>query len=116
MLETLSQHPDQVDNPLDLGDVLFLSGHPKEAAVFYREALNRSSSDQAGLAQDRAWILFQAGNCLRDDDPQMAMKMYRQLITEHPDSAWTDLAQTWDKLIDWHQKDKPRALIAEGQL
>jgi len=115
MLETLSQHPDQLDNPLELAEVLFLSGHPKEAAVLYREALNRSSSDQAGSAQDRAWILFQLGNCLRDEDPPTAAKMYRQLITEYPNSPWTDLAQTWDKLIDWHQKDEPRALITQNQ-
>jgi len=116
MLENLAQHPDQLNNPFELGEVLFLSGHLKEADVFYQIALNLRSADEAGSAQDGAWILFQIGNCLRDDDPPTAMKMYRELITEYPDSPWTDLAKAQDKLIDWYQKDKPRMLITENQL
>jgi TolA-binding protein len=99
-----------------LGEVLFLSDYLKEASVFYREALNRKSPDKDDQAQNRAWILFQIGNCLRGDDPLTAMKIYRQLITEYPDSSWTDLAKTRHKLIDWYQKDKPQTLIVESQL
>ena len=113
MLENLSQHPDQLDNPFELGEVLFLSGYLKEAGVFYQEALNRQSVDETGLARHRAWILFQIGNCLRDDDLPTATKMYRQLITEYPNSPWTDLAKVQDKLIDWYRKDKPRTLIRD---
>jgi len=115
MLENLSQHLDQVDNPFELGEVLFLSGHQKKAAVFYQEALSRSSADEAGSAQDRAWILFQIGNCLRDDDDAAAKKMYRQLIAEYPESPWTDLAKAQDKLIDWYRENKSRKLIAESK-
>ncbi len=120
MLDNLSQYPDRLDSPLELGEALFLGGCMKEAAVFYKEALNRSDSNEADSAplwgrQDRAWILFQIGNCLRDEDRPAAMKMYRQLITEYPDSAWTDLAKARNKLIDWYQKDKPRELIIENR-
>jgi len=115
MLDDLLQHPDRLNNPLEMGEVLFLSGNRKEAATFYQEALNRKSPDKTGSVQDRAWILFQIGNCLRHDDPPTAAKMYRQLIAEYPDSAWTDLAKVQDKLIDWYQKDKPRTLIVERQ-
>ncbi|KPJ66613.1 MAG: hypothetical protein AMJ43_07500 [Coxiella sp. DG_40] len=111
MLENLSQHPNQVNNPFELAEVLFLSGHLKEASVFYQEAFKRSTMDNADSVQNRAWMLFQIGNCLRDHDPPMAIKMYRQLITEYPDSPWTDLAKAQDKLIDWYQNDKPRMLI-----
>jgi len=118
MLENLLQHPDQVSNPLELAEFLFYSGHLKEASVFYQEALDRSSPDKADekaeSAQDRAWILFQIGNCLRNDEPLTAVKTYRKLITEYPNSPWTNLAKARDKLIDWYQKDKPRQLIAEG--
>jgi hypothetical protein len=54
MLENLSQHPDQLDNPFELGEVLFLSDYLKEASVFYREALNRKSPDKDDQAQNRA--------------------------------------------------------------
>ena len=115
MLENLLQHPDQAGNPFELAEILFLSGHPEEAAVFYREAFTRKSSDKADPTRDKAWILFQTGNCLRNSDPQAAKEMYRQLITEYPDSPWTDLAKSYDKLVDWYLKDKPISLIAENR-
>ena len=112
-LENLSQDPDQPYNPLDLAEVLFLSGHLKQAAMFYQQALGRISLDDVGSARNRAWILLQIGNCLRDDDLANAGKMYRQLITEHPNSPWIDLAKARLNLIDWYQKSKPQTLIAE---
>ena len=112
-VKVLSQHPDKVENPLQLAEILFLDGHLKEAAIFYQEALNRISKDSSNLscADDRAWILFQIGNCLRNDDVPAAMKAYRQLITEYPSAPWTEITKTLEKLIDWYQKDKPRELI-----
>jgi len=113
MLKSKSQHPEQVTNPFQLAEILFLSGHVKEAAAFYQEALNRIDPNDASAAEDRAWILFQMGNCLRKDDLPAATKMYRQLVAEHPNSPWTELAKTIEKLADWYQKDKPKELIAE---
>jgi len=113
MLRNLSQHPDKVDNPLELGEILFLSGNLKEAAIFYQEALNRTSADDTRSAQERAWILFQLGNCLRNDDLPAAAKRYGQLITEYPNSPWAGLAQAQGQLIGWYLKDEPRKLIAE---
>ncbi len=115
-LKTLSQHPDQVNNPFQLAEILFLSGCLKEAATFYQEALNRIGKDSSSPAEDRAWILFQIGNCLQNDDPPTAIKAYRQLITEYPSAPWTEIAKTLERLIDWYQKDKPRESIAERKL
>jgi len=115
-LKNLSQHPDKVNNPFQLAEILFLGGCPKEAAIFYQEALNRIGKDSGSPAEDRAWILFQIGNCLRNDDPPTAMKAYMQLITEYPSAPWTEIAKTMEKLIDWYQKDKPRESIAERKL
>jgi len=113
ILKNLSQHPGNLRNPFELGETLFFSGNLKEAVIFYKEALKKKSSDDAGLARDRAWILFQMGNCLRNDDPPTARKIYGQLITEHPNSLWKELADARNKLLDWYQKDEPRKLIAE---
>jgi tetratricopeptide (TPR) repeat protein len=112
----LSQHPDQMNNPLELGEVLFLSGHLKEAAIAYQEALNRIGANDANSTADRAWLLFQIGNCLRNDDPPTAAKMYKQLIQEYPNSRWTELAKTEDKLIEWYQKDTPETLVSKRRL
>ena len=114
MLKSLLQHPDQLEKPFELGEALFLSGHLKEAAIVYKEALNRKSPDKAGSAEDKAWILFQIGNCLRNDDFSAAAETYGKLIAEHPDSPWSDLAKAQYKLIDWYQKDKPRTLINQS--
>jgi tetratricopeptide (TPR) repeat protein len=116
MLGNIVQDPNQLDNPFKLAEVLFLSGRPKEAAMLYQEAFKSKSPDRTEAAQNRAWTLFQIGNCLRDDDPKTAQKAYRQLIAEYPESPWVDLAKVREKLIDWYQKEKPRMLIEECRL
>jgi len=116
MLGNIVQDPNQLDNPFKLAEVLFLSGRLKEAAMLYQEAFKSKGPDQTEAAQNRAWILFQIGNCLWDDDPKTAQKAYRQLIAEYPESPWVDPAKVREKLIDWYQKEKPRMLIEECRL
>ncbi|MCP4613750.1 MAG: tetratricopeptide repeat protein [Planctomycetes bacterium] len=112
-IRDLSQDPSNLHNPFELGETLFLSGYLKEAAKFYQEALKRKTPDDAGAARDRAWILFQIGNCLRNNDQPEAIKMYGQLITEYPDSPWKELAEARRTLLSWFLKDEPHKLIAE---
>jgi len=116
ILKNLSQHLDNLRNSFELGETLFLSGNLKEAVIFYREALKRKGPDDVGSVRDRAWTLFQIGNCLRNDDPSTAIKMYGQLIIEYPNSPWKELAEARRKLLDWYQKDEPHKLIAEHKL
>ena len=116
LLKNLSQHLDNLRNSFELGETLFLSGNLKEAVIFYREALKRKGPDDVGSARDRPWILFQIGNCLWNDDPPNAIKTYRQLIIEYPNSPWKELAEARSKLLDWYQKDEPHKLIAEHKL
>ena len=113
MLKTLAEDPGKLDNPLELGEILFVSGNLNEAAVFYSEALKRKDPNDVNLSLDRAWILFQTGNCLRNDDRSAAAKAYQQLITEYPNSPWTDLAKARSNLIAWYLRDEPVKLIAE---
>jgi tetratricopeptide (TPR) repeat protein len=111
----LSLNPEGLDNPFELGETLFLSGNLKEAVVFYREALRRMGSDDAGSDQDKAWILFQVGNCLWNDDPSTAMKVYGRLVTEHPNSPWKDFAEARSKLLSWYQTEEPQKLIEKRE-
>jgi tetratricopeptide (TPR) repeat protein len=112
-IRKLSQNPGNLHNPFELGETLFLSGYLKEAAILYQEALKRKSLDDVGSARDRAWILFQIGNCLRNDNQSQAIKMYGQLITEYPNSPWKELADARRTLLDWYLKNEPRKLINE---
>ena len=112
----LLQHPEQLKNPLELGDVLFLTGYLKEAAKCYQQAFDREKLGKGDSKQDTAWILFQLGNCLSKDTPEKALDKYRHLLAEYPDSLWVDLAKVKIKLTDWRLKDKPRTLIGEHKL
>jgi TolA-binding protein len=115
VVEELCKQPGQVENPYELAEVLFLSGNLKEAAMFYREALNRRSVDDAASAHHRAWILYQLGNCLRHDDMPKARQIYRQLIEQYPDSLWSASAKAQEQLIGWYLSEKPETL-AEGDI
>ncbi len=113
MLRNLAQEPKKLDNPFELGEILFISGNLKEAAMFYSEAMRRKDPNDAGLSRDRAWILFQIGNCLRNDDLPEAAKMYQQLLTEYPNSPWADMATAQSNLIAWFLKDEPVKLMLQ---
>lgn len=115
VLKAIAEDPNQIRNPLELAEVIYLSGNEKEAVVFYRQALSRIAADDVTVAQDKAWILFQIGNCLRYDDMPAAKRAYRQLITEHAESPWTDLAKSQEQLIDWYLQDKPGSLITASK-
>jgi hypothetical protein len=113
ILSNIAQDPNQLGNPFELAEVLYFSGRVKEAAVLYQEALNRLDPVKTESGQNKAWILFQLGNCLRNYDLPAAKKMYVQLITEFPESQWVEPAKAREKLIDWYLKDKPMTLLAE---
>jgi tetratricopeptide (TPR) repeat protein len=113
ILRKLSKNPGNLNNPLELAETLFLCNYLREAAICYKEALKRKRPDDPHNARDRAWILFQIGNCLRYDDPNEAIKMYGRLITEYPNSTWKKFAETRRTLLDWYVKEEPRNLINE---
>lgn len=113
VLRTLAKNPEKIANPLELGEILFVSGNVKEAAIFYSEALRRRDPNDTGVSGDRAWILFQIGNCLRNDDMPAAAKMYQKLLTEYPNSPWAVLATARNNLIAWYLKDEPLKLLSE---
>jgi tetratricopeptide (TPR) repeat protein len=115
ILKDLLQQPDKLRDPLELAEILYASGNPRDAAPFYQEALTRADANDVGASQNRAWILFQMGNCLRNDDPAAAAQVYRQLLVEQPQSVWADPVKAQIELIAWRLKERPRELIAESQ-
>lgn len=105
------QDPNQVRRPLETAELLFLSNRPAEAAILYRKALDLMDTEEITAQPDRAWVLFQLGNCLRETDMIRAQDMYKKLITEYPDSPWVELAKAHDRLITWYESAKPRQLM-----
>jgi tetratricopeptide (TPR) repeat protein len=112
LLSRLVQNPDRVQDPLELAELLFLSDRWGEAAVFYRKALELLDMEAATAHEDRAWILFQLGNSLRETNMTEAKDAYTKLIAEYPDSPWTELAKAHGRLITWYQKARPTLLVS----
>jgi tetratricopeptide (TPR) repeat protein len=112
MLEGLLQNPGRTSDPLEIAELLFLSGRPTEAAPFYAQALERLPPGEAATAADRAWTLFQLANCLRETNLSEAQATFAKLLSEYPDSPWTELARAQNQLVSWYQKDRPQQLVA----
>jgi tetratricopeptide (TPR) repeat protein len=114
-LDDLRKNAGRVRDPLEVAELLFLSGRPTDAAAFYEEALRRTSADDAGSAADRAWILFQLGNSLRQANATKAQDAYTKLIAEYPDSPWTEMARASGRLLTWYQSTRPDQLVAQSK-
>ncbi len=109
-LEGVLNDPNQIQDPLEMAELLFLSGRQTEAAVFYEKALARTVPNDSAEG-DRAWILFQLGNCLRQTDMTRARDMYMKLVSEYPASPWTELAKAHGRLITWYQNARPQQFL-----
>ena len=113
IVEGLLKDPNQITNPFELAEVLFRSGRMAPAGLCYKQALNTMPTDDPNLGTERAWILFQIGNCLKDEDPNAARESYAELIRMHPDSPWAEIARVRHGLIEWYQQEKPGELIRQ---
>jgi len=112
-LRKIAQEPETVNNPYQIGETLYSSSCIGDAALYYKEALNREKPDDINASNDRAWLLFQTGNCLREVDMLEASDYYRQLITEYPDYPWADIARIQSSIISWYENEKPNELITQ---
>lgn len=112
-IQVLSEKPETAKNPFMLAEILYKGQCLDEASIFYKEAIKRNEVDKTINEHDRAWILLQIGNCLRKNSRDEAMGYYRKLIKEYPDSEWTYLAKTQEKLLAWHEAFTPQELVKE---
>lgn len=115
VLKNLLQDPSQARDPLKIAELLFLSGRTADAAPFYQRALDHTRPADRLTDRDRAWILFQLGNCLRETDMAQAQDAYTKLIAEYPGSPWTELAKAYGQLASWYQTAQPRQLLASRE-
>ena len=102
--------PGSITDPAALADTLFLGGYLESAAFFYEMALEKETN-----ADEKAWLLFQAGNCYRKASPSSAVKAYGKLLTEHPNSIWCSAAHMPSRIIEWRKENNLDGLIAELQ-
>jgi hypothetical protein len=114
ILSTMIAEPQKFKDPARMAEILYQDGKLTEAATLYKEASRLINPDNAALAGNRAWFLFQTANCLRNSDMPQAAKLYGQIIKEYPDSPWTEMARTQNNIILWFLQDKPDKLISQN--
>ncbi len=115
MIEQSIQQPQSVKNPLELANILYNCGRLKDAAAFYQQALEDSNEMNDVMYKDKAWILFQTGNCLQKIEPETAVKMYKRLMAEYSDSTWAQAAGAKSNLIEWYLQQKPDTLLKKAK-
>jgi len=108
-LAALINNPPGVLDPLAVAEALFRRGNLKDAAKFYKLALQRMADKTEH--PNRPWAMFQAANCIRHDDPTGAYQLYQQLITEYPASDWTAAAHSQRQVITWYRQNKPKKIL-----
>ena len=60
-------------------------------------------------------MLFQLGNCLKSNHPQLAQEKYQAVIAEFPLSPWAPLAKAKSDAIAWFLQDQPAKLLEESK-
>jgi tetratricopeptide (TPR) repeat protein len=109
LLKLLVDNPDNIVDPLDVAESLFSTGNLKDAAKFYRLALQRSSTDKQD--PDRPWILLQLANCFRHENPDRAYNIYQELISEYSGSYLVPTAKAQQSIISWFKEKKPITVL-----
>lgn len=107
----LPENTSDIVDMFELAESLFHIGDKVKALKYYRKAFETSLPVTKNANPKRAWILFQIGNCLYNVDNLEAIKIYDQLIVEHPGSDWTNCARTKKQVLKWLLVEKPMTLI-----
>jgi tetratricopeptide (TPR) repeat protein len=110
-LANIENHVNEVETPYEMAETLFHAGHLKQAAAYYKQALKSGSYESR--PQDKAWIIFQIGNCLKESAPAEAAKFYARLLSEYPDSTWTKMANKYNELLTLQMQNKPYELMKQ---
>jgi tetratricopeptide (TPR) repeat protein len=107
----IENRTNEVETPYEMAELLFHAGRLNQAAAYYKQTLKSVSLENR--PQDKAWVLFQLGNCLKDSNSVEATKIYTRLLSEHPDSIWTKMARQYNELLTLQMKSKPCELIKQ---
>ena len=97
-----------ISKPIMLADSLYRGGYLPEAAEVYELA-----EKAAGTEADRAWAIYQMANCKRNSEPDVALGLYRRLVSEYPDCCWSLSAQMKGEIISWEQVNTPEKVLEE---
>jgi tetratricopeptide (TPR) repeat protein len=100
-----------VTNAFELAEMLFKMDQTKLALKYYRVALYQFDQAEKKDQHGRDWAIFQIGNCLFKNDPKLALLSYDQLLEEHENSNWGQLARSKKQLLEWIVAEEPLTII-----
>jgi len=101
--------PEAVSDPMRLADTLLAGGYRQEALVFYKYCYERTQD-----TRHRSWLLYQMAQCQTVHKPSEARKLLRQLISEYPDSRWSQLAVVHVSVLEWMEENRPRKFLVNA--
>ncbi|MFC1765969.1 tol-pal system YbgF family protein, partial [Planctomycetota bacterium] len=102
MLKAWPQTSQDGDQALRFAELLFTCGYIEQAITFYEHAVHNLDPNAPLFEDNKAWALYQWGNCMRETEPVRAKQAYQQLNTEFPTSPWAPLAAVEYDLSDWY--------------
>ncbi len=103
--ENFKPDPNNVIELVGLADILYKDKLYANAGLYYKTALEKIESQQKGDLKQMAWILFQLGNCNKDDNPKEAFKYYDKLSVKFPGSKWAEICATQKKITELRIKE-----------
>jgi tetratricopeptide (TPR) repeat protein len=115
-IESMTDQPMEAELALQLADVLYQGQHRDRATSFYRLAVDTLDPNAPLAQENRAWALFQLGNCLREKAPAEAKLAYQRLASAYPSSPWAQLATMWHDLADWYWREQPLETLEQVTL
>jgi TolA-binding protein len=109
VMATLAQNPRAVVDLFAAAEALFTKKDLSRAAHLFRQLMDEIGDNRE--IQNRSWVIFQYGNCIRRSKPVEVDKLFEKLIAEHPDSDWAAAAKSRKNWIQWSIQNKPEELI-----
>jgi len=102
---------ERLSDAVGTADSLFL-GKQYEAALAIYVRLKDHAPDAKANATGRDWLIFQAANCsVRLGRHGEAAKLYGELVTKFPSSAWVSVAKVQASLANWQVREDAAKLL-----
>ena len=109
VMAVLTANPQAVVDLFSAAEALFAKRDLSRAAKLYQQVMDQMTDNLQD--QNRSWVLFQYGNCLRISKSTEAAKVYEKVIADYPESDWAKVARARNTYFAWSQQAKPEGLL-----
>lgn len=109
VMAVLAANPQAVVDLFSAAEALFAKRDLSRAAKLYQQVIDQMTDNLQD--QNRSWVLFQYGNCLRNSKSTEAAKVYEKVIADYPESDWAKVARARNNYFAWSQQAKPEDLL-----